>query len=136
VVAFGDGRVSSALGASVAAFYRPWLSFLGGATFSLGGMHSRRHYDTRALVRVILPFPIAERIFPYANLGVTVFFPETEPRSNVYDRQLGLVYGAGAFVQVTNHTRVRLEARDAWLPASGALEHNVFFTASLVIVVR
>ena len=136
VAVFGDGHASGAAGAAVSAFYRPWLSFLGGATFSFGGTHSRRHYDTRVALRIVYPEPIFGRVFPFALGGVTVFFPETAPRSNTYDRQFGFVLGGGAFVQVTPQTRVRIEVRDAWLPASAALPNNLFVTAGLVYVVR
>jgi hypothetical protein len=136
VVGFSDGKASSALGASVSAFYRPWIGFLGGATFSLGGTHSRRHYDTRAVVRLVLPEPIFDRVFPYTFGGVSVFFPETAPRSNAYDREFGFVLGGGAFVQVTAHTRVRVEVRDVTLPASPTVPNSVFLTTSLVYVLR
>src|SRR5437773_10486892 len=47
-IAYGDGQRTTGLGAAVSAFYRPWLSFVGGATFAIA---KRKHYDTRATVR-------------------------------------------------------------------------------------
>jgi hypothetical protein len=133
VALLGDGNTATAVGAAVSAFYRPWLSFLGGATFSVG---KRKHYDTRAMVRLVYPSPLFGRLFPYASAGVTVFFPETEPHSNEYERHLGPVFGGGAFVQISRQTRVRLEVRDAWLPDGRSLEHNGFMTLSLVYQAR
>ncbi len=132
-VAFGDGQRATALGAAVSAFYRPWLGFLGGASFSIG---KRNHYDTRAMVRLVWPEPLLGRVFPYASAGATVFFPETAAGSSVYDRHLGVVFGGGFFVQVSRQTRVRFEMRDAWLPDGKALEHNGFLTLALVYTAR
>lgn len=132
-IAFGNGSTATGAGAAVSAFYRPWLGFLGGATFSVG---KRKHYDTRAMARLVWPEPILGAIFPYATAGATVFFPETAQHSNEYDRQFGLVFGAGAFVQVSRQTRVRFEARDAWLPGSHDMQQNGMLTLSLVYLAR
>jgi hypothetical protein len=133
VIAFGDGAVATGAGAAVSAFYRPWLGFLGGATFSVG---KRKHYDTRAMVRLILPQPLLERVFPYASAGVTVFFPETGPHTNEYERQLGVVFGGGAFMQMSRQTRLRLELRDVWLPGSSTLQQSFVTTIGLVYTAR
>lgn len=131
-IALGDGSVATGAGAAVSAFYRPWLGFLGGATFSVG---KRKYYDTRAMVRLVWPSPLFGRLFPYATAGATVSFPETAPHSNEYERQLGFAFGGGAFVQITKQTRVRFEVRDAVLPGS-ALAQNGFMTLSLVYQAR
>ena len=133
VIALGDGSVATGAGAAVSAFYRPWFGFLGGATFSVG---KRKHYDTRAMVRLVWPSPLFGRLFPYASAGVTVFFPESAPHSSRYERHIGVVFGGGAFVQVTRQTRLRFEVRDAWLPDSLDLQHNGFMTLSLVYQAR
>lgn len=136
-VAFGDGAAATALGAAVGAYYRPWLGMTGGAAFSIG---RRKHYDTRALLRLVWPWPLFGRVFPYATAGAGVFFPERcarlGPCGNDYERWFDVVYGGGAFVQVTERTRVRLEVRDAFLPGAGALEHDGFVTLGLVLLAR
>jgi hypothetical protein len=131
-IAYGDGQRTTGLGAAVSAFYKPWLGFLGGATF---GLEKRKHYDTRAMVRLIWPEPLLGCVFPYASAGATVFFPQNADMKS-YDRHLGAVFGGGVFVQITKQTRVRFEIRDAWLPDGKELEHNGFLTLGLVYTAR
>ncbi len=133
----GDGHATLSGGAAVASFYKPWLSLLGGATFSPGLLGARQHYDTRAVARLVWPEPIVGSLFVYAGVGASVFFYESERASNDWRRSFGPVGALGAFAQVADKFRIRLEARDHWLfVRSEGMRHNVFVTLSLVTLYR
>ena len=131
----GDGSLTASGGLAVSAFYTPWLSLLGGATFSPGIGGARQTYDTRGVARLIYPEPLLGPVFLYAALGATVFFYEDKPPS--YTRSFGLVGGLGAFMNLGERLRLRLEARDHWLLTNGdGMRHNMFFTLAFVTLIR
>ena len=133
----GDGKFALSGGAAVGAFYKPWLSLLGAANFSPGFFGTRQHYDTRAVARLIYPEPVVGHLFVYTGVGVAVMFMEDPVDSDLYRRGFGLVGALGAFYQLGEKFRVRLEARDHWLVVNGdGLRHNVFATLSLVTLYR
>jgi hypothetical protein len=133
----GDGSTTLSGGGAMAAFYKPWLSLLGGATFSPGLFRTRQHYDTRAVARLVWPEPVVGRLFVYGAAGLTVFFYEEPRDGDAFRRALGPVFGAGAFYQISDRIRIRLEGRDHWLFSGGdGMRHNLFGTLSLVTLYR
>jgi hypothetical protein len=133
----GDGRGTLSGGAAVGAFYKPWLSLLGAANFSPGFFGARQHYDTRAVARLIYPEPIVGHLFVYTGVGVSVMFMEQEVDSESYRRAFGVVGAIGAFYQLSEKFRVRLEGRDHWMLANGdGMRHNLFATLSFVTLYR
>ncbi len=133
----GDGKVTLSGGFAVATFYKPWLSLLGAANFSPGIFGTRQHYDTRAVARLIYPEPIAGHLFVYVGPGVSVLFYEDPVDSETWRRAFGPVLAIGAFVQLFERFRIRLEARDHWMVVRGeGMRHNLFFTLSLVTLYR
>lgn len=133
----GDGRATLSGGAAVAAFYKPWLSMLGAANFSPGFFGTRQTYDTRAVLRLIYPEPVVGHLFVYTGAGVAVMFYEDPLDSDVYRRAFGLVGALGAFYQLGERFRVRLEVRDHFLVVNGeGMRHNVFGTLSFVTLYR
>lgn len=137
VTRLGDNRWTLSGGAAVGAFYKPWLSLLGGATFSPGFFGARQHYDTRAVARLIYPEPLIGHLFVYGGVGVTVWFLEDPLDSETYRRAFGVVGAIGSFYQLGERFRLRLEVRDHWLLSNGdGMRHNVFGTLSLVTLYR
>lgn len=126
----GDGRMTLSGGAAVAAFYKPWLSLLGAAQFSPGFFGTHQHYDTRAVARLIYPEPIVGHLFIYTGAGVTVMFLEEDDKR--YRRAFGVVGALGAFYQLGEKFRIRLEVRDHFT----FTEHYLFTTLSLVTLYR
>lgn len=133
----GNGEYTLSGGAAVAAFYTPWLSLLGAAHFSPGLFKTHQTYDTRAVARLIYPEPVVGHLFVYTGVGVTVMFYEDPLDSDVYRRSFGLVGALGAFYQLGDKIRLRLEARDHWLVVNGdGMRHNLFATLSFVTLYR
>jgi hypothetical protein len=136
-VRLGDGSSTLASGAAVAVFYKPWISILGAAHFAPGFFDTRQTYDTRALVRLVYPEPVIGHLFLYGGVGGTVLFFEEPNNSSSYQRGFGVIGAIGAFYQLFDRFRVRVEARDHWLLYNGDLmRHNVFVTLSLVTLYR
>jgi hypothetical protein len=136
-VRLGDGTSTLASGAAVAVFYKPWLSILGAAHFAPGFFDTRQTYDTRAVIRLVYPEPIVGHLFLYGGVGGTVLFYENPNDSDAYRRGFGVVGAIGAFYQLFERFRVRVEARDHWLLSNGGpMRHNVFVTLSLVTLYR
>lgn len=133
----GDGRSTLASGAAVAVFYKPWISILGAAHFAPGFFDTRQTYDTRAVVRLVYPEPIVGHLFVYGGFGGTVLFFEEPNDSDRYTRGFGVIGAAGAFYQLLERFRVRLEARDHWILSNGeGIRHNIYVTLSLVSLYR
>jgi hypothetical protein len=136
-VRLGDGTSTFATGAAVSTFYKPWLSLLGAAHAAPGFFGSRETYDTRAVARLIWPEPFFDRLFLYVGAGATIFFFEDPKDSKTWKRAAGAVAAVGAFVQVADRFRVRLEVRDHFnFLGQDGLPHNVFVTLSLVSLYR
>lgn len=137
VTRLGDGKTTLSGGAAVGAFYKPWLSLLGGANFSPGFLGARQHYDTRAVARFVYPEPVLGHLYVYAGVGVSVWFFESPPESDTYRRAFGVVGALGAFYQLGERFRLRLEVRDHSLVVNGdEMRHNLFGTLSLVTLYR
>ena len=136
-VRLGDGTSTLASGAAVSVFYKPWISILGAAHFAPGFFDTRQTYDTRALVRLVYPEPVVGHLFVYGGVGATVLFFEEPNDSDRYKRGFGAIGAVGAFYQVLERFRVRVEARDHWILVNGDdMRHNVFVTLSLVTLYR
>lgn len=132
----GDGRWSLAAGSSLAAFYAPWFSLQGAAHTTLRPGGGPQTYDTRAVARFGTPRPLAGRFFFYAGGGFTVFFVE-QAAGGAFDRGLGPVVDVGAWAQLGDRVRLRLDVRDHWLVFGKTdLAHNLFVGLSLVTLYR
>jgi hypothetical protein len=134
----GDGAVTATFGLAVGAFYTPWLSLTGGTQFGLGINGARQIYDMRAALRFGLPTPILGAIFPYAALGPSVFFhAQDNTNNNAFTRSFGLLGAVGAFANLAERIRLRLEVRDEWLLSDAqGLDHNLFVTLAFVTLYR
>ncbi|MCS6901491.1 MAG: hypothetical protein RMJ98_17830 [Myxococcales bacterium] len=106
------GQVAFGVGSSMAAFYAPWFSILGGAQGGYVPGTKRQTYDTRAVLRFVWPEPLRGRVFVYGGVGMTVFFVEGLERDGAFRRGLGPLAAAGAWVQLTEKFRLRAEVRD------------------------
>ena len=106
-------RDGSALGfgAGLAIAYNPWLSLSAAVSMVPAALGPRAHSETRTLLRFNLPEPVLERVVPYAGLGVTTLFSETAAHSGSFTPSFGLTAAIGAFAQLSDSMRLRLDVR-------------------------
>lgn len=132
----GDGAAAAGGGFALGAFYAPWLSVAGAVDGGFYLRDPRQYFDARGVARLGWPKPVGPFFF-YAALGVDVFFVERVAGSHAFSEAFGLTGGIGAFANLTDQLRLRLEARDEWLVANAdGLDHNLFVTLSFVTLFR
>lgn len=106
-----DAGGAVGFGATVSSFYAPWLASLAGATYSPRGFADRERWEARAGARLVRPTPIFGSVFGYLVLGGGLLFTEAEEAEGTYRRALTGIVGLGAFTNIGDRVRLRLELR-------------------------